>query len=237
MYKIAIKSVHPKDGATGFTTFNLDVVNVAPAISPSGLFNSRNQQLGVDVPYLLQRMPVIARASFTDPGKPDHQKAVIQWGDGTTDASTAFETFSDAFGGAVGKLQQSHRYANPGTYGFALTVTDKDKGADTEQAQVRILTVTQSLSDVIEKLKALIATTADPAVRRSLEAARRSLEGAVVDVSQNGADGQLDPPTARAALGKVDQALFKLTAAGAAGADVKTLIALLQQIAASLEAM
>ena len=53
-------------------------------------------------------------ASFTDPGKPDTQTAAIQWGDGTTDSSNVFEAFSDAFGGVVGQLRQSHRYANAG---------------------------------------------------------------------------------------------------------------------------
>jgi hypothetical protein len=237
VYKIPIKSVQPRDGATGFTTFNLDVVNVAPTVSQIGLFNSLNQQLGVDVPYFLQRMPVTARASFTDPGKPDHQSAVIEWGDGTTDLSAAFEAFSDAFGGAVGRLRQSHRYANAGTYGVSLTVTDKDRDSDTEQAQVPILTVHQALSQIIDQLKGLIAGTTDPAIRRKLEGARRALEGAIPAISQNGADGQLDPPTARAASSKVDEAVFTLTAAGGAGADVKSLIALLQQIAAFLEAV
>ena len=69
------------------------------------------------------------RASFTDPGKPDTQTAAIQWGDGTTDSSNVFEAFSDAFGGVVGQLRQSHRYANAVTYGLALAVTDKDKDA------------------------------------------------------------------------------------------------------------
>jgi PKD repeat protein len=83
-----------------------------------------------------------------------------------TDSSTAFEAFTDAFGGAVGQLRQSHRYDAPGTYGFSLTVTDKDGGADTEQAQVPVLTVKQALSQIIEQLKMLIASTADPTIRR-----------------------------------------------------------------------
>ena len=93
----------------GYTTFALKVTNVAPTISPWGIFNSLNQQLGVDVPFFLQRLPVTDRASFTDPGKPDTQTAAIQWGDGTTDSSNVFEAFSDAFGGVVGQLRQSHR--------------------------------------------------------------------------------------------------------------------------------
>jgi len=151
--------------------------------------------------------------------------------------SNGFEAFSDAFGGVVGQLRQSHRYANAGTYGLALVVTDKDKDADTEQAQVPILTVKQALDRIIAQIKQLIASTADPALRRNLEAARRALEGALADVSQNGADGKLDPPTARAALAKVNTAVVSLQTAGSSGADVKTLIALLQQVAASLAAV
>ena len=177
------------------------------------------------------------RASFTDPGKRDTQTATIQWGDGTTDSNNAFDAFSDAFGGIDGQLRHSHRYANAGTYGLALSVKDKDDGADTEQAQVPILTARQALGRIIEQIKQLIASATDPALGRNLEAARRSLEGAIVDVSQSGADGKLDPPTAQAALAKVNQAISSLTAAGSAGADVTALIALLQQVAASLQAV
>ena len=237
VYQIPIKAVQPLDDSTGYTTFALKVTNVAPTINPWGIFNSLNQQLGVDVPFFLQRLPVTVRASFTDPGKGDTQTAAIQWGDGTTDSNNVFEAFSDAFGGVVGQLRQSHRYANAGTYGLALVVTDKDKDADTEQAQVPILTVKQALDRIIAQIKQLIANTSDPAVRRNLEAARRALEGALADVSQNGADGKLDPPTARAALAKVNTAVFSLQTAGSSGADVKTLIALLQQVAASLAAV
>jgi len=237
VYHIPIKAVNPVNDSTGYTTFALKVTNVAPTISPWGIFNSLNQQLGVDVPFFLQRLPVTVRASFTDPGKRDTQTATIQWGDGTTDLNNAFEAFSDAFGGVVGQLRQSHRYANPGTYGLALSVKDKDDGADTEQAQVPILTARQALGRIIEQIKGLIANATDPALRRNLEAARRSLEGAVADMSQSGADGKLDPPTARAALAKVDQSIVWLNTAGSAGANVTTLIALLQQVAASLEAV
>jgi hypothetical protein len=97
--------------------------------------------------------------------------------------------------------------------------------------------VKQALDRIIAQIKQLIASTADPALRRNLEAARRALEGALADVSQNGADGKLDPPTARAALAKVNTAVVSLQTAGSSGADVKTLIALLQQVAASLAAV
>ena len=97
----------------GYTTFALKVTNVAP-ISPWGIFNSLNQQLGVDVPFFLQRLPVTVRASFTDPGKPDTQTAAIQWGDGTTDSSNVFRSIQRRVWGVVGQLRQSHRYANAG---------------------------------------------------------------------------------------------------------------------------
>jgi hypothetical protein len=236
VFEIPIKAVHPTDGLTGLTSFKLQVLNVAPTIIAWGVFNSLNQQLGVDVPYFLERLPVTVRGSFTDPGKPDHQTAGIQWGDGAIDLSNGFATFSDAFGGVVGQLSQSHRYASAGTYSLSLVVTDDDGDTDAEQAQIPILTVKQALNQIIEQLKQLIANTTNPIIRGLLEGARRPLEGAIADLSQNGADGQLELPTVQAALAKVYQALNALQAAQAAGADVATLIALVQQAAASLEA-
>lgn len=237
VYEIPVKAVHPGDNLTGFTAFKLQVVNVAPTITQWGVFNSLNQQLGVDVPYFLERLPLTVRGSFTDPGKPDHQSAAIHWGDGTIDLSVnGFDVFTDAFGGVIGQLSQTHRYAAAGTYALSLSVTDDDLDADTEQAQVPILTVGQALDQIIEEIKQLLATTTDPAIRRALEAARRALEGAVADLSRDGADGKLEPPTIEASLARVSQALRSLQDAQSAGSDVATLIALLQQVAASLEA-
>ena len=94
----------------------------------------------------------------------------------------------------------------------------------------------QALDRIIAQIKQLIASTTDPALRRNLEAARKRSKGPCRR-EPDGADGKLDPPTARAALAKVNTAVFSLQTAGSSGADVKTLIALLQQVAASLEAV
>jgi hypothetical protein len=236
VYAIPIRSVHPIDGLTGSTTFRLGVVNVAPTITQFGVFNTLNQQLGVDVPYLVERLPVSVRAAFTDPGRPDHQTAVIAWGDGAINRSQdGFEAFSDAFGGAVGQVRHTHRYATAGTYALSLAVTDDDQGRTSQQMQVPVRTLTQALQDIIAQLKQLIATTTDPTLRRLYESARRALEGAVAELSQDGADGQLEPPTVQGALAKIDVSLRALTDARAAGANVTTLIALLQQVAAALQ--
>ena len=114
--EIPITSGHPIDHQEGDTTFKVGIVNVAPATM---------------------------RASFTDPGKPDHLSAVIAWGDGVTNPSQAgFEAFNDAFGGVVGQLRHSHRYATAGTYALAPNVTDDDTGQASRQAQVPVPTVT-----------------------------------------------------------------------------------------------
>jgi len=162
---------------------------------------------------------------------------VITWGDGGINRSQdGFETFSDAFGGVVGQLRHSHRYVTAGTYALSLSVSDDDAGAASQQAQVPVRTVTQSLQDIIAQIKQLIATTTNPTLRRLFESVRRALEGAVAELSRDGADGQLEPPTVIAALAKVDVSLRALTDAQAAGANVTGLIALLQQVAAALQA-
>jgi hypothetical protein len=236
VYEIPITSVHPIDHQEGKTTFRVGITNVAPTITQFGIFNTLNQQLGVNVPYFIERVPVTLRGAFTDPGKPDHQSAVITWGDGVINRSqNGFEAFNDAFGGVLGELRHSHRYATAGTYGLALNVTDDDTGQVSQQAQVPVRTVTQSLQDIIAQLKQLLATTTDPTLRRLYESARRALEGAVAEVSRDGADGHLEPPTVVSALAKVDVSLRALTEAQAAGADVTGLMALLQQVAAALQ--
>ena len=57
VYEIPITSVHPIDHQEGDTTFRLGITNVAPTITQFGVFNTMNQQLGVDVPYFIDGCP------------------------------------------------------------------------------------------------------------------------------------------------------------------------------------
>ena len=228
--QVPVKAVHPVDGQAGYANTPVRVVNVAPAITQFGIFNSLNQQLGTTVPFFLEGLPVTVRGSFTDPGKPDHHTAVINWGDGVSSASAAFDSFSDAFGGAIGQLSHTRTYASAGTFNLELGVTDDDGGAIARSAAVPVLTSEQALVQVIETLDQVIAATTDPALKKILLDARKALQW-------NGASGALDKlrlKDPQAALVKLGHALDSLRSAQASGADVATLIALIEQVMASL---
>ena len=127
---VPVKAVHPVDGLAGYANAPVRVLNVAPAITQLALFNSLNQQLGVTVPFFLEGLPVTVRGSFTDPGKPDHQTAVINWGDSLSTSSASFDAFSDAFGGATGQLSHTRTYVGAGNFNLSLNVTDDDARHD-----------------------------------------------------------------------------------------------------------
>ena len=228
--EVQVKAVHPVDGQAGYAKAPVRVVNVAPAITEFGIFNSLNQQLGTTVPFFIAGLPVTVGASFTDPGTPDHQSAVINWGDGISSASAEFTRFSDAFGGAKGQLAHTRTYAGGGTFNLTLTVTDDDLDATAQSVAVPVLTTEQALVRMIEMLDQIIAGTADPGLKRALLDARKALQW-------NGESGALDKvrlKDAQAALVKLGQTLDSLRAAQSAGANVGTLIALVEQAMASL---
>jgi hypothetical protein len=228
--QVPVKAVHPVDGAAGYSDAAVRIINVSPAITQLGVFNSLNQQLGVTVPFFLEGLPVTVRGSFTDPGKPDHQTALINWGDTVSTPSSAFTTFSDAFGGATGQLSHTRTYTGAGNFNLSLAVTDDDGGATTQSVLVPVLTAEQALIQMIETLDQLIAGTTDPGLRKTLLDARKALQW-------NGASGALDKlqlKNPQAALVKLGHALDSLRAAQAGGANVGTLIALIEQVMASL---
>jgi hypothetical protein len=227
---VPVKAVHGIDGLAGYASAPVHVVNVAPAITQFGLFNNLNQQLGTTVPFFIEGLPVTVRGSFTDPGKPDHQTAVINWGDGVSSASDVFDRFSDAFGGAIGQLSHTRTYAGVGTFNLTLGVTDDDDGAIAQSVVVPVLTAEQALVQMIEMLDQIIAATADASMKKLLLDARKALQW-------NGDSGALDKlrlKDVQAALVKLGQTLDSLRSAHAAGADVGTLIALVEQVMASL---
>jgi hypothetical protein len=230
VYEVQVKSVHPFDNQAGYAKVPVRVLNVAPTITRFGLFNNLNQQLGTTVPFFVEGLPVTVRASFTDPGTPDRQSAVIAWGDGESTASTAFDAFIDAFGGVTGELSHSREYAGAGTFNLTLNVTDDDLATTAQSMVVPVLTSEQAVVRIIEKLDEIIAGTTDPALKKVLLDARKALQW-------NGDSGALDKlriNDPQAALIKLGQTLVSLQSAQAAGANVGTLIALVEQVMASL---
>ena len=232
---VPAQAVHPSGGQPGFATAVVTVRNVAPDISQFAIRDGAGNQLNVNVPFALTGLPLTLGANFADPGVLDHQTASINWGDGTTDGNTAFASFDQAFGDAVGSLTARHTYGIAGTYAISLTVSDDDGGADAESAIVRVLTPEQAVEEIIGLLDNLIAATTQSSVRENLNAARRSLAGNPPN-GTNGALEKIRNGNTQAAIAHINQAIRRLEQAQQGGASAAALIALLEQVKAALSA-
>jgi hypothetical protein len=233
-FSIPVRAAHPVGGNELNTTAAVAVRNVAPAIAGFQVKNSAGQRIGIDVPFALVRTPLTITASFTDPGKADHQTAQVNWADGVVENQSTFTSFSDAFGGATGTVAHTHRYALGGQYALALSVTDDDGGADGESTTVRVLTPEEALAEILKLLDAAIAASSNGAVRAALERARRALVGH--EGAQDGALRMLAENQPDAAAGFVVQAIDWTQKARALGANVDMPILLMQQVYQSLTA-
>ena len=172
-------------------------------------------------------------ASFTDPGRPDHQTAQVNWGDNVVESQAAFSSFTDAFGGATGTLAHTHRYTASGQLELKLVVTDDDKGPGEASMSVRLLTPAEALQEALTLLDAAIANATKPAVRASLGKARIGIVG-----HGSASDGALrmlaeNQPDAAAAFVLVTVTWVQ-DAKSKGAVNVDALITLLQQVYLSL---
>ena len=237
---VPVQARHPLDTTElgrGSAFVDVLVRNVPPTVAGFALTDPRGLEVGVAVPFALVHVPYTAQATFSDPGALDHQTASLAWGDGVSEISPQFDAFIDAFGGAVGRLAHRHRYSVPGTFAVELTVTDDDAGATSRLVSVKVLTPDQALGAIIETLDGLIATASSSSLRAILERARRQLAGNRQGGAANGALDMLTKGDRQATIVKLRLAIDELRAALAAGADVSALIALLEQVVASVEAI
>lgn len=98
-YRVVL-TVTDSHGATGTTTKNLTITNVAPSVK-SATFSS------AQMPHTIP-LEVTLHIELADPGEHDDPSATIDWGDGTVSTDTA------------------HVYRHPGVYYAKVTATDKD---------------------------------------------------------------------------------------------------------------
>lgn len=230
-YTVPARAAHPS-GAAGHVSASITVRNVAPHVGAFGLTDAAGNRLGIDVPFALTGMPVAFAVGFTDPGLLDHQTATIGWGNGVSNAHTAF-AFDEAFGDGTGSASHAHRYTAPGTYTVTFAVHDDDGGAGTASTALQVRTPGQAVQDMVAALDQHIASPSNVAVVTDLRRARKSLAG-TNDRSHDGALAKIEAGNNRAAIAFLEQAVSSLRKAQTGGAAVATEIAVLRQVIAAL---
>ncbi len=212
---------------TGKTPFPVFVRNVAPVIRSAAVTDPLGRDLAGGAILAIAGVPVQLALTFTDPGRADTQTASIAWGDGVTD--TSFRTFSDAHNGATGQLRDAYAYAAPGTYEIVATITDDDLDASSVSFTIRVLSVEQAITDVVQQINALLSTATDAKVVAALLNARDELTGNHGGMPPtNGALDLLDANDPVAAITKLSAALaFLMTAESSGAGDLRGLTDLL----------
>jgi hypothetical protein len=212
---------------TGRTSFPVVVRNVAPVIRTAGVTDPLGRDLAGGAIVAIAGVPVQLAMTFTDPGRADTQTGSVAWGDGTTD--TSFRTFSDARNGATGQLRDAYVYTASGTYQVVATITDDDLGASSASLTIRVLSIQDAITDVVEQVDALLATATNPRVVSALRNARDELTGNHGGTPPtNGALDLLDAHDPAGAITKLAAAIGFLLSAETNGAgDLSALTSLL----------
>jgi hypothetical protein len=226
--QLAVQAQHPIDLRIANRTIPVTINNVNPVIGAWSVANHLGRQVGVDVPFALRGRPLRAVGTFTDAGRLDHQSASVTWGDGAV--ATTFPVFTDAFGGAEGRVEAPHAYAAAGAFTVSLRVKDDDEGVTQAAVDVTIVTPAQAVGSVVEMLDALIATAGEPALKHLL-AARKALAGQAAGQASGALQKIYEGQTA-AALTHLANALSDL--AHATGVDTTVIVAILEEVIAVL---
>ena len=234
LVSVPVRAQHPTDttplGTSAPATVRVRIRNVAPRIANLDLLDPVGLKVGVDVPFAMVNLQYSTEASFTDPGILDSQTAELDLGDGTILQSSEFDLFSDASGGATGKVRVRHRYRATGDYTIKLVVTDKDGGMTTATKSITVLSAADVIRTVINDIDQRLATTANRAVIRALRDARDNLAGNNNGSAHNGALDALasgDPVSALEKIGAAIEALQRAEAAGSGDLNnLKYLLAL-----------
>ena len=218
---VLVRAQHPSDesslGRSAPVTVEIRVRNVPPNIASFALVDSLGLKVGSDVPFALVNLEYAAAGSFTDPGKPDHQTATLNFGDGASVPSGTFDVFSDAFGGVTGQLRKRHSYGTPGTYTMRVEVTDDDGGLTAASRSIYVVSPIDALQSLVNQIDQLMSGATNPTVVRALRDARNNLDGNPNGNPHNGALDELANGDLVAALVKIGAAITALERAEAAG--------------------
>jgi hypothetical protein len=218
---LPVKAQHPTDTSTLGTSpvamVDVKVRNVVPTIANLDVVDPLGLKVGVDVPFAVANLPYAIQGSFTDPGKPDHQSASLDLGDGTVIESNSFDLFSDAFGGATGQVKQVHSFPASGIYTIKLEVQDDDGGLTTLSKSIKVVTPAEVIGSVVTDIDQRLTTATDQKVIHALRDARDDLTGNNNGAANNGALDHLVTGSLVAALDKVEHAIQTLELAEAAG--------------------
>jgi hypothetical protein len=216
------RAKHPTDTSTVGTgetmPLPVQVRNVPPQIASASVRDSLGHDLDGGATPTIVGLPVTVAATFTDPGVADTQSASIDWGDGSP-LDTSFTSFTDAHGGGIGELEDSHVYATPGTRVITVTLTDDDGGATTRTFTVTVLSLVDAIKGVADTLTQLIQSAPSTLVASALRAARDELIGNHAGTPPtNGATDKLDADDPAAAITKLKAAIADLLTAESRGA-------------------
>lgn len=205
------------DGASNVASSVVTVTNVAPRIESATLRDSLGNVIGAGNAIAFVGLPVALDVRFTDPGRADTQTALVDWGDGPPDGT--FNAFSDAHGGRVGRLQDTHAFGAAGAYDIVTTITDDDGGATPVTLEVEVLSPIDAIGGIADLLTDLIAAATNPNVAAALRSARDELVGNHGGTPPtNGALDKLEAGDPVGAITKLQSALAFLLLAESAGA-------------------
>ncbi|MCC6155510.1 MAG: hypothetical protein IT367_17205, partial [Candidatus Hydrogenedentes bacterium] len=112
-------------GASSTTTFQLEVTNVAPAVT----VQSTTPAIVAGMSYVKVGGTFTGSGSFTDPGITDTWKGEVEWGDGPGYVGLPLNDKS---------FTLNHTYKKPGQYTITVKITDDDLGVGTATLQVTV---------------------------------------------------------------------------------------------------
>lgn len=219
---VRARAQHPTDtsrtGRGDPIPVSIEVRNVPPTITAATITDSLGRELSGGTRPAIVGLPVTLAVSFTDPGRPDTQTATISWGDGSG-LDTSFAQFSDARGGAIGRLVDSYVFGLPGARQITVTVRDDDGGVTSRQIAVTVLSLVDAIRSVADDLTGMIQSTTNPGVAAALRSARDELIGnRGTTPPKNGATDRLDANDPSAAIVKLKAAIGDLIKAESLGA-------------------